>query len=57
LNAPISRWTRGSDGKQWFVLSRSHTLSSGGGMLEKDSDIPEEVGADNVFPDATENIG
>ena len=57
LNAPGSRWTRGSDGKQWFVLSRSHTLSSGGGILEKNTDIPGEVGADNVFPDSTEKIG
>lgn len=57
LNASGSRWTRGSDGKQWFVLSRSHTLSSGGGILEKDSDIPGEVGTDNVFPDASEKIG
>lgn len=54
LNAPGSRWTRGSDGKQWFVLSRSRTLSSGGGLLEKDSGIPGEVGVDSVFPDATE---
>ena len=52
--APGSRWTRGSDGKQWFVLSRSHTLSSGGGILENDSDIPVEVAADSVFPDAIE---
>lgn len=57
LNASGSRWTRGSDGKQWFVLSRSHTLPSGGGILEKDSDIPGEVGTDNVFPDASEKIG
>jgi len=57
LNASGSRWTRGSGGKQWFVLSRSHTLSSGGGILEKDSDIPGEVGTDNVFPDASEKIG
>lgn len=57
LNAPGSRWTRGSDGKQWFVLSRSHTLSSGGEILEKDKGIPGEVGADNVFPEATEKIG
>ena len=57
LNAPGSRWTRGSDGKQWFVLSRSRTLSSGGGILEKDNDIPGEMGTDNVFPDATEKIG
>lgn len=54
LNAQGSRWTRGSDGKQWFVLSRSHTLSSGGGILEKDSDAPGEGGVDNVFPDADE---
>ena len=57
LYAPGPRWTRGSDGKQWFVLSRSHTLSSGGGILEKDSGTPGEVGADNVFPDADENKG
>ncbi|PFX25843.1 uncharacterized protein LOC111329743 isoform X2 [Stylophora pistillata] len=54
LNSQGSRLTRGSDGKQWFVLSRSHTLSSGGGMLEKDGGIPEEGGADNVFSDANE---
>ena len=54
LNAPGSRWTRGSDGKQWFVLSRSRTLSSGGGLLEKGSGIQGEVGVDSVFPDATE---
>ena len=57
LNAPGSRWTRGSDGKQWFLLSRSHTLSSGGEILEKDSGIPGEVGTDNVFPEATEKKG
>ena len=57
LNAPGSRWTRGSDGKQWFLLSRSHTLSSGGEILEKDHGIPGEVGTDNVFPEATEKIG
>ncbi|KAL9965793.1 hypothetical protein ACROYT_G029640 [Oculina patagonica] len=51
LSAPGSRWTRGSDGKQWFVLSRSHTLSSGGGLLEKDMVTPGEVGVDSVFPD------
>ena len=57
LNAPGSRWTRGSDGKQWFLLSRSHTLSSGEEILEKDNGIPGEVGTDNVFPEATEKIG
>ena len=57
LNAPGSRWTRGSDGKQWFLLSRSHTLSSGGEILEKDHGIPGEVGTGNVFPEATEKIG
>ena len=50
-----SRWTRGSDGKQWFVLSRSRTLSSGVGILEKDSDAPGEGGADNVFADVNED--
>lgn len=55
LSAPGSRWTRGSDGKQWFVLSRSHTLSSGGGILEKDTITPGEVGADSVFPDTDGN--
>ena len=57
LNAPGSRWTRGSDGKQWFVLSRSHTLSSAGEILEKGNGIPGEVEEDNVFPEATEKIG
>ena len=55
LSAPGSRWTRGSDGKEWFVLSRSHTLSSGGGILEKDTISPGEVGADGVFPDTDKN--
>lgn len=55
LSAPGSRWTRGSDGKQWFVLSRSHTLSSGGGLLEKDIETPGEVGVDSVFPDTDED--
>ena len=55
LNSQRSRWTRGSDGKQWFVLSRSRTLSSGVGILEKDSDAPGEGGADNVFADVNED--
>ena len=54
LSSQGSHLTRGSDGKQWFVLSRSHTMSSGGGMLEKGGGIPEEGGADNVFSDANE---
>lgn len=54
LSAPGSRWTRGSDGKQWFVLSRSQTLSSGGGILEKDIETPGEVEVNSVFPDTDE---
>ena len=51
---PGSRWTRGSDGKQWFVLSRSNTLSSVG-MLSKDNICPEGEGEENVFLDIMEN--
>ena len=55
VNAPGSRWTKGSDGKQWFTLSRSSTLSSVGGVLGKDNIASTEDGEDNVFPDARED--
>lgn len=55
VNAPGSRWTKGSDGKQWFMLSRSSTLSSVGGVLGKDNIGSTEDGEDNVFPDARED--
>ena len=55
VKVPGSRWTKGSDGKQWFMLSRSSTLSSVGGVLGKDSIPPAGEGEDNVFPDARED--
>lgn len=55
VNVLESRWTRGSDGKQWFMLSRSSTLSSVGGVLGKDSIPLAGEGEDNVFPDARED--
>ena len=51
LKIPSTRWTRGSDGKQWFVLSRSSTLSSAGGLLGKESVALPEEGEDAVFAD------
>ena len=54
VNVSGSRWTRGSDGKQWFMLSRSRTLSSVGGALGKDNIASTEDGEDNVFPDVGE---
>lgn len=52
LNIPSTRWTRGSDGKEWFVLSQSRTLSSASGLLGKESlDLPDD-GEDAVFADA-----
>ena len=55
VNVPGSRWTRGSDGKQWFVLSRSSTLPSTGGLIGKENIAPVGEGEDSVFPDAQEN--
>lgn len=47
-----SRWTRGSDGKPWYVLSRSSTLPSAG-TLGRDAVLPEMEEEDNVFPEVT----
>lgn len=49
VSVPRTRWTRGSDGKPWYVLSRSSTLSSVGGLFTKDNISTLGNTEDNVF--------
>ncbi|KAK2573477.1 Centrosomal protein of 295 kDa [Acropora cervicornis] len=49
VSVPRTRWTRGSDGKPWYVLSRSSTLSSVGGLFTRDNISTLGNTEDNVF--------
>lgn len=49
VSVPGPRWTRGSDGQPWYVLSRSSTLSSVGGLVVKDNTPLHGYAEDDVF--------
>lgn len=49
VSVPRTRWTRGSDGKPWYVLSQSNTLSSVGGFFTKDNISTLGNAEDDVF--------
>ena len=57
VSVPRTRWTRGSDGKPWYVLSRSSTLSSVGGLFTRDNISTLGNTEDNVFTGSGKDNG